>query len=304
VTAPRDPALSDLGPTEDSAGPSVAREQVDAERTSAPAIDMQEQIDSLGWRQGAIVPASAEIVGSIRMVPFAQFDTLPDPPYWLVLVSQDCDIVCESIEVEPAVEVLVALPIARELERHRQVRHPRELHLTLEGDHGAQQPVSLQVRNRGLLERRLLLTHRPFTELRVASHSVDQISTFIGGRYTRVAYPAAFEDRMRRAKRALIGVFERYSTELQDIFLVVRPFEEVGDDVAYDLTVYAVVRDRVADGPPNRYNTLKQELAAAIRRPLRQCNGINLEKVNVSGRDEITLREFGRMMPLDYAAAG
>lgn len=304
MTAPRDPGADDAEPAGDSGGPSAAhaRENIGEARTAA--IDLRARIDSLGWHQGAILPADAEITAAVRMVPFALLDELPDSPYWLVLVSQDCDIVCNSIDIEPAVEVLVALPIERELEHHRQVRHPRELHLTLEGDGVARQPVSLHIRNRALLERRLLAIHRPSTEVRIPSHLIDQISSFVGGRYARVAYPGTFEDRFHRAKRALIRVLAKYVNELQEIFLVVRPFAEVSESERYSLTVYAVVRDHVADGPVNSYNTLKQEIAAAIRKPVRQCDGIDLEKVNVCGRDEITLREFGRMMPLDYAAAG
>jgi hypothetical protein len=304
VTAPHDPGGADTEPAGGSAGPGAARASDAVEEAGTAGIDLHSLIDALGWHQGAILPANTIVIEAVQMVPFAKFDKLPNLPFWLVLVSQDCDVVCHSIDVEPAVELLVALPIERELEPYRQVRHPRELHLTLEGDGGARQPVSLHIRNRALLDRRLLVSHRPSTEMRIASHLVDQISSFLGGRYTRAAYPGTFENRFRRAKRALIGVFEKYVNELQDIFLVVRPFEEVDESEPYTLTVYAVVRDHVADGPANSYNTLKQEIAAAIRKPLRLCDGIELEKVNVCGRDEISLREFGRMMPLDYAAAG
>lgn len=301
MTAPREAGSGDVAPTAGLAGPAAARAPEGREEAPSQEGDLRERIDSLGWRQGSILPFDEEILAAVRMVPFAQFDTLPDPPFWLVLGSQDCDVVCESVNIEPGVEVLVALPIERELERHRDLRHPRELHLTLEGGGGRRQPVSMNIRNRAGLERSLLAVHRPYTELQLPSHLVDQVSSFLGGRYTRVAYPSAFEERLRRAKRPLVGVFERFESDLQEIFLVVRPFEEVGPGTPYQLTVYAVVRDHVADGPPARYNTLKQEIAAAIRKPLRQCAGIDLEKVTVCGRDEITLRESGRMMPLDYS---
>lgn len=300
MTSPGDMEIGDADRHSGPAGSSApsARSEAEDQAVAEPST----QIESLGWRQGAVLPTTAEIAQAVRLMPFAQFDSLPESPFWLILVSQDCDVVCDSLEVEPAVEVLVALPIEREKERHRQLRHPRELHLTLEGDGGARQPVSLHIRNRGLLERRLLTNHRPAAELRIPSLVIDQVSSFLSARYARVAYPGAFEYRFRRAKKALIGVFETYAGELQEVFLVVRPFEEVAPEVAYTLTVYAVVHDHVADGPSNRFNTLKQEIAAAIRKPLRNCEGIELEKVTVCGRDEITLREFGRMMPLDYAA--
>lgn len=300
MTVPGGMGTGDAARASEAASPSPVPV---AEVGAAPAeSELRAQIGSMGWRQGAVLPADKSIFQAVRMAPFAQFDSLPESRFWLILASQDCDVVCNSLAVEPAVEVLVAFPIAREEERHRQLRHPRELHLTLEGPDGARQPVSLHIRNRGMLDRRLLTKHRPHVDLRIPSSVIDQVSAFLGKRYERVAYPDAFEERFDRGKKALIAVFEKYAGDLQDILLVVRPFEEVGQHGSYTLTVYAVVHDHVADGPSPAYNTLKQEIAAAIRKPLRKLDGIDLEKVTVCGRDEITLREFGRMMPLAYAA--
>jgi hypothetical protein len=268
---------------------------------AAVGDDLRVRLERGGWRQGAVVRADHAIVDALKILPFAEFDRLPEP-CWLIVASQDCDAVCDSLAVEPGVEVLIAEPIERMRTAHRDGRHPRELHLMLRGPEGEEQPVRVQVRNRAMFDRSLLAECSPATDYAVPTEYIEQIAGLLGGRYARIAYPSAFDARTRKARQQLARVLERYADDVVDIYFALHPHDqELQETEEYRLSVYAVVIDDLVVGDPRVLNELKTKLAKALREPLRKCSGVHLEKVSVVGRDEVTLREFMGMMPANLA---
>lgn len=258
---------------------------------------LRTRLERAGWHQGAVVPAAPAIVNSLTILPFAEFERLPEP-CWLIIASQDCDAVCDSLKVEPAVEVMIAEPIERMRTAHREGRHPRELHLMLRGPMGEDQPVRVHVRNRALFDRSLLADCSPATEYVVPTEYIEQIAGLLGGRYSRIAYPTAFDERTLKARQQLARVLDKYANEVIDIYFALHPHnKELQETEEYRLSVFAVIVDDLVMGDPRVLNELKAKLSKALRDPLRKCSGVHLEKVSVVGRDEITLREFMGMMP-------
>lgn len=286
-------ATPKVGEAVSNPGPAAAQE--------GPSQSLRDRLENDGWRQGAVVPAAPAIVQELHILPFAEFDQLPER-YWLLIASQDCDVVCDRLNVEPAVEVLIAEPIERMRTAYRNGRDPRELHLMLSGRAGEGQAVRVHVRNRAMFRRALLADHFPAPDCSIAAEYIEQISGLLGGRYSRIAYPTAFDARTRRARQKLASVLDQYAEQVIDIYFTLMPAgEELPESEPYRLWVYAVVIDEIVLGDPRVYNELKKTLAAALRGPLRRCPGVLLEKVTVCGRDDITLREFAGMMPANLA---
>lgn len=267
-----------------------------AAQQDSPA-SLRDHLENSGWRQGSVVPSTPTIVQELQILPFAEFDHLPEC-HWLLIASQDCDVVCDSLDVEPAVEVLIAEPIERMRTAYRDGRHPRELHLMLTGPSGEEQAVRVHVRNRAMFRRTLLADQAPEDGYSVATQYIEQISGLLAGRYSRIAYPTAFDARTQRARQQLAKVLDRYSEQVVDIYFTVVPAdEELPRSDSYRLLVYAVLKDEIVLGDPRVYSELRKTLGAALRAPLRRCTGVLLEKVTVCGRDDITLRELAGMMP-------
>jgi hypothetical protein len=210
-------------------------------------------------------------------------------------------VISENFEAEPSAEVVLAVPIERERSNHQYGRHPRELHVRLETPNGPQ-PVSIHVRDKGQIDRRMLLGYSPDPLIRLPQPAVRQVAGLLAGRYDRAAFPDEFEARFERAKRTIKRAFEDNLDKLQEVFLVVEPLAEIGEGESYRLYVYMLVTDSLADGPTQDFNRFQNEVGGGIRQAIRRCDGIQLEKLSVCRADEITLREFSTMTAIDFGS--
>lgn len=265
--------------------------------TSVEAI--RARIIELGWRQGSVMTGEQALGAPIYRLPFPYTEELPRE-FWAIVISQDCDVANGDADVEPVVEIAIATPIAAIDPARQQLRNPRELHFELRTEAGVR-PVSVQVRDRAMIEKMALLDIAPRNSL-VRDADVASIAALFGERYTRAAWPDAFERRLGPAKRRLKTVLQKYSEEIAEIFIALRPSEELDDKQAYNVLVYVVLNDVVTDGKQAKeYNSLKVEIKAAVRRPIHEkCTGINLDDVIVCSRQEVSLRELDHMRPIAF----
>lgn len=252
-----------------------------------------------GWLQGSVLPP--ELAARVVMIPGA--DVPPADGNWFIVVSQDCDIVYGHCDVDPAAEVVLATPITKTSARREDLRDARELHVHLtEGDGGAVHPVAIHVRNRGFLDRKLLLDYDPAT-IRADGDAMRRIAVFLARRYTRSARPEEFDQRFRPALRKLETLLENEVDALLDVLLHIDPTTELPDGEPYELTLYAVLQDEFDDRPRAQTKAKRAEIASEIRRALKKCNGIQWDEPRVLGRYDINIRERSDLMSLDFAAA-
>src|SRR3712207_4372483 len=83
----------------------------------------------------------------------------------LVIISQDCDVVCHSYELEPYVEILVARrlpPEARDGGRFHG-KHPRRLQFTIGGPEG-ERLYEINIHEKSRIDRRELASRHPRQE--------------------------------------------------------------------------------------------------------------------------------------------
>src|SRR6266568_6783635 len=117
-----------------------------------------EEIAKLGWRQGAVLGDSlARKVGE-----HAPTGLVPEESDWLIVTSHDCDIVNTSLQKEPTIEILRAVPIQQKAPDKQQTwgRNPRTLHVVVED--GAREVVlACRVHERWPVPRELLVEEVP-----------------------------------------------------------------------------------------------------------------------------------------------
>jgi hypothetical protein len=272
--------------------------------SAAPIHDTPERIRQelleRGWKQGSVLPPA--LSSEVRLNAFA--DTPSDTDTAFLVVSQDCDVVNGRLDREPAVEVIAAQLLSHGEKRFEECRDPRTLHVKLTRKDGTPQVVGIQIRNRGSLDRRLLLAHSPGDELVAPPPAVSRISSFLGRRYIRPAFPDAFEKRFERAKEKLIGLLRRYHEHILDIQLRLEPSADIEPSSDYHLWIYVIVLDGIRDGDQKTFNKIKQAIAKDLRQIIRgHSKGIILEKPDVCGRDDITLRDMDGMVGFDTDSA-
>ena len=307
--------MSESGPIVPS--PKAAPNEVSADRSTAEGaesensgldgpLSMRQTLIARRWRQGAVLPES--LVDGIQMMPFAK--DVSDAARFVV-ISQDCDVVNGSCELEPAVELVALVPVAETKSAFQNLRNPRELHIRLVNDEGTTQVVAAHVWGRGFLDRRRLMEKAPHLTDRIPEEDLRLLVEFLGRRYDREAFPDEFERRFKRAKARIEKILRDHLAEILDVYVTLEPFEELPaptnleqptDEATYRLLIYVLLSDAVVEGDPKSLNLLKQAIKPEFRKAVKGCYGIQLDDIVFVGRSDVTLDRFEQMHRLDFDA--
>jgi hypothetical protein len=264
--------------------------------------DMRSALLKSGWFQGAVLPP--EMATQVRMLPGA--DAPPAPACWpagpwCVVVSQDCDLVYGDCVADPVAEIILATPIEQPSAKCERLRNPRELHIQLTKADGSSLPVAIDVRNRGTLDRVLLLTAAPATELFADSVAMRWIASHIARRYMRTARPEAFDWRFRKARKKIIELVDAEDAVLLDVMLGIQPRGEIGSDKRYAVSIHPILQDEFGDLPRSAQQKKRNIISEAIRQAMLPCKeeGIDVEIIEIKTRYDISLREYDDLLPMD-----
>ena len=237
------------------------------------------QIKANGWRQGCLLPdaiASAipELVGARG-----------DAQRVLVVISQDCDVVHSSLDVEPRVELIAGTrsdePVDSQLAHGK---NPRWLHLRAAG--GGR--LEFSIRDRITAGREILAQSRPVDQLPDLDR--DLLARWIAKRYTRSAFPDAFNERIRPASKKLDRAFKSCGMDASAVFLLLDRWGELGPDESYKVVVAVVFPVEVGDDAQREAKMA--ELAMKIRTSLDACDGIEVLDSTQMAENEFTLHDL------------
>ena len=152
--------------------------------------------DLTDWRQGSLVGNAVRDV--LCLEERRHVGDLDWSRVTLVLVSQDCDI-CADEGIEPYVDALPFVPLQPEAaDRDAQCRggrNPRRLVLDLPG----RSPAATEQWRRLRISKAALRGHLPMGQ--IATDDATCLRRWLGRRYTRAAFPDAFNDRLNANKR-------------------------------------------------------------------------------------------------------
>lgn len=272
----------------------------DVKTAEGQPIDLRPRLLNSGWSQGAVLPP--ELVARVRLSPGAEAPTSVDgwpAGAWFVVVSQDCDIVYGDCVTDPVAEVVLATEIEKPEMQFEHLRDPRELHVCLTGENGAPKPVAIRARNRGFLDRVLLLTAAPTSAMRAEPDAMKRIAGLLGRRYLRVARPEEFDRRFKSAKGKLGKILQQHVPAVLDILLFIEQPGDLPAHESYSATLWVVLQDEFSDRDPTKTQGLKRQILDDVRRAVQNCKGIDFDTPKLYGRYDISLREYDDLMPLD-----
>lgn len=202
----------------------------------------RDQLNARGWRQGSIVDAS----------------DLPDSDgaeAYLIL-NQTCDLLHDDIGTEPYAELIPLVKIEGIVPDFQGGKNSRKIHFSaqLEESEIAVESSSIQ---RRFLKRTELLKIQPSSRWRIPSRTQAGLLAWFTSRYLRVAFPDAFELRLRgKVMKKLKKVFEQNQDLIHTIFLRIEPFEEIAKEEPYELHLLLAVEQRHLDDPDSRTRIL------------------------------------------------
>jgi hypothetical protein len=186
-----------------------------------------QSIKDYGWRQGSLLPDDlAQRAAATRFADWGPEDRA-------VLVSQDCDVVHSSYEVEPVVELIRAKISAVENALTRHGRNPRRLQL----EAGAAGFLDFSVHDRWTVARGTLESHPPEPSLSIVGESLHVLVEWIAKRYTRPAFPDAFNDRRTASTKKIEKELKKNGKLITGLFLAIAPNGECSAEENYKVAL-------------------------------------------------------------------
>lgn len=187
------------------------------------------------WRQGCVLKESTATELGLAHG--------SDPECTCVMViSHNCDLANDNLEVEPEVEVIVGRTVDKEDGNYAWAKAPRTLHLRLKED-GEDQVVELVSTCKVLVPKDVLAAHEPDAAFVLDGRGLSVLREWLSSRYQRAAFPDAFVNRMRctEADRRLAKALREYGANISFVyFKLLGGIVERADGDPYELDVVLV----------------------------------------------------------------
>lgn len=251
-----------------------------------------DQLDEKGWQAGSVIPQAMlpQLVPHITRHNRPAPEVAPD--HWLVVVSQTCDVVQAKPENEPFVEVLHCIPVEQLRAEFQGRKSTRRLDFRPNKESQAGVVLSAHaVADRYVIPRELFLDHEPDLSRHLSQSAVNNLQQWYALRYTRPAWPNAFNDRFdKKAKKKLVEALKLLSTDDVEVRVAIAERDaELNDDESYHVAVFFIVDQVVWDGNPAVRGEAYSAFAAFVSE-VAKCKGIEVddELSGVKSGDEFT----------------
>lgn len=250
----------------------------------------RERLIELGWEQGLVLKPGDEQLTKNALYPTEAGDLL-------LIVSQTCDLVQGSFENEPWFEVLCLHPLQGAPDGNclggknsRRI----EFSASLLEDHPANWYALPHERH--LIERRLLLGGiEPAGAM--DGEILKMILSWLSRRYTRVAFPEAFVQRMNVRKSPIGKKFARLNPLVTNVFIRLAPFEETKDSYSVELLLVMNAEDFDDPSKYKQCEAIKNELEKQLDR----CDGIEVEEILIGSTANVTIEDLKGYREWDYS---
>jgi hypothetical protein len=211
------------------------------------------------WRQGHVLDANA-----MRTLELTHPDT-PDSTC-VVVISHDCDLANDALEIEPNVEVIVGRRLPKGDGNHFWAKTPRTLHVDVL-QNGVGTVVELIATAKQLIPKRALASFIPDPTHSFPGRSLSALRSWLSVRYSRAAFPDEFVNRLSESKtdKRLAKIIEPVGHLLSAVYFDLDGGKEVdhSDASPYELQIVLVYPP--GDDPENVVGEV-EKLETAIER--------------------------------------
>ena len=245
-----------------------------------------------GWRQGAVLPTELHR----SLIPCHRNSTQPEGDGLAIVIGQDCDVNCPSLETEPYVEVLWATPISGVDGNLTHGKNPRRLHFKAEKSEQFQ-AYETQVRWRFELPREQILEKSPDRQIRLEEGVGALLSKWVAKRYTRAAFPDAFNKRYRPNQKKIRALLKKSEELLSGIYILMET-DEKPDDLSYKIVLRATMLDSVFSIAANK--EAAEKCIAGLAQVLNSSSGISVEEYDIVAEQEFSLTDVARFKRWDF----
>ena len=247
--------------------------------------DAGSRLRVLGWHQGALIRVGTDTELA---------NLLPSGFDHAVAASQDCDIVA-PVSVEATVDLLPAVLSTESSGELLYGKQPRRLCVALENG----QFATVDIRQRTTVDKGVLVAISPVADAPAKLPDRKILAKWLGKRYSRHAFPDAFNERLRAQKSKLDALSKRsQSRSITAILLQLDSEDELGPDETYKVVLWFACRPTNAEDPETRRQL--EEYAAAFAKVLKSCGGVQVDDFEVRSHLDINLDDLEVMKRFDF----
>jgi hypothetical protein len=218
----------------------------------------------------------------------------------LLVISQSCDLVHYSYDVEPVAECYLFAPLGQDVAPDGNLtagKSPRELHVPLTSD-SAERWHRIHANSRVLAPRHRLAGIDPDPSILVTDSAIRILQRWVINRVVRTAFPDAFNNRTRRALGELEGGLKKGGVHLIGLYVNLSSWDELPNDQIYEIDFVGLVHESLEWKQRNDIEVILGEIA----RVYDQAEGITVGDYRLEDEEQAPMRlqRTHRLFPLDY----
>jgi hypothetical protein len=255
-----------------------------------------EKIKENNWRQGDIFPQEAIEQIAEKYFPDVELDGLR-----IIIVSQSCDICYYKSDEEPWIEVLLARSIPKQDNVSIQGRRQRCYHFEMyDKILGTNSWFEAKIDDRYRISRNFCADYKPSSQWIIHDDEIRSIVWWIAYRYTRIALPDTFNERIRHKKNDLKKLLKKDISQFISGIYIHLSNEELSPDQTYKIKIIGAIPKQYYRDKAKR--ELIEDHIENFEQILNQCKGIDTSSKCLS-EEYISLddvRQFERFTDYDY----
>ena len=194
-------------------------------------------LEEKGWLQGCFIPENLvkELLKSLG---------LDYKNQKILVISQSCDIAHYSEVDEPEIELIICNIISQVDGMFINSRNPRKLHITaVQKDltaGGQDVCLELLAKDKKAFNKSIFTNHSPESNLKLDDNNKRVLCNWLSSRYSRLALPTEFNNRMSKMKNFAKYV-KKTNSLISGLFIKIEPNTELLEGETYTVNILALV---------------------------------------------------------------
>lgn len=197
------------------------------------------KIREAGWQQGSLLcrtDHATMLSAAVDTPPFGS-----EEPVCLIVINQICDLVANP-DIEPHVELVCGRFVDRPDPIYRHGRNPRRIHLALSCGGNTTRWIDISIHDRVRVRKEAFGEMRPDGDTILPDQDIHLLRRWIAKRYTRPAFPDAFNERLATVEKKLEALWKSPAAyPVTGIYLQVSG-AEFPHEVPYELGIRITAR--------------------------------------------------------------
>lgn len=219
------------------------------------------------------------------------YDWIKDTEF-LVLFSQDCDLLNSNLENEPFAEFFCALAIERADPSLVYGKNPRKIHVPI----NKSLCLCLSINHRIRIKREFLANISLQNPMSLPDDELTNLLTWVSKKYSRPAFPDRFNNLLSTVPKLdkKLKKLNDEHREIKRLFFLVSPFTEIEDNQYYTLQIKVLLVGCTYDD----CDYVKDAIIDELRRIL-SIGQIKIINIDCSFENEMTLFELSHFKEWD-----